>query len=424
MQACCLQQHAATTVHKVATKSFLLPDLPISQCLPYSLKDQQLLNGNVPQPLDWLRAWRACKATASFEGAVSFYQTDDFARGCRRRTSSRSLRCMIIVMHWAVRKLRKERLMAATSISVSVDDRKDHRLVRYRCSFLPQGTGPRAQEIDSNNGHAVQDPNNDREQEPASFNSIEDWCRAPPVVQEGLLGVYRLGGDVAENTLESHDQDKSDSMASSIHTVLEQGCRDPDGCLDNEALDAIRKRIHHFASDQGPSVMKCSKIIASDPRLPNIVWASYDPAHQVRNAFKDPLSAEPEFNQQWERLFGHSKSLVPLIQNSEVWKARLIAAQRAVCEQHGSQGGIDKIMRNLSIAKHRFDSAGTPMFKYCCAIRAIALVCGMQAADEAFACFGLCLVVFFDGLNVLIIAFSSQIVAGLGAKFTEFAEEG
>ena len=77
MQACCLQQHAATTVHKVATKSFLLPDLPISQCLPYSLKDQQLLNGNVPQPLDWLRAWRACKATASFEGAVSFYQTDE-----------------------------------------------------------------------------------------------------------------------------------------------------------------------------------------------------------------------------------------------------------------------------------------------------------------------------------------------------------
>ena len=44
---------------------------------------------------------------------------------------------MIRVMHWAVKTLRKKRLSEATSISLSVDDRKEYRLVRYRCDVPP-----------------------------------------------------------------------------------------------------------------------------------------------------------------------------------------------------------------------------------------------------------------------------------------------
>ena len=63
---------------------------------------------------------------------------------------------MILVMHWAVRKQRKEILKNALSISISVDDRKDFRLVRYRCSLNPeaQGSGLRAQ-ADSMQEHAL-----------------------------------------------------------------------------------------------------------------------------------------------------------------------------------------------------------------------------------------------------------------------------
>ena len=42
---------------------------------------------------------------------------------------------MIQVMHWVVRSQRKKLLLNAQSVSVSVDDRADFRLVRYRCSY-------------------------------------------------------------------------------------------------------------------------------------------------------------------------------------------------------------------------------------------------------------------------------------------------
>ena len=65
MQACCVHAHSKTFVHQVAMKVFLAPDTPISQCLPYSIQHQNLFSGNVPQPADWLRAWRACRTASS-----------------------------------------------------------------------------------------------------------------------------------------------------------------------------------------------------------------------------------------------------------------------------------------------------------------------------------------------------------------------
>ena len=42
---------------------------------------------------------------------------------------------MIQIMHWVVKCKRKKILLHAESISVSVGDRADFRIVRYRCSF-------------------------------------------------------------------------------------------------------------------------------------------------------------------------------------------------------------------------------------------------------------------------------------------------
>ncbi|CAE7834371.1 unnamed protein product [Symbiodinium sp. CCMP2592] len=88
MQACCIHAHSKTFVHQVATKVYLAPDTPISQCLPYSIKHQHLFSGNVPQPADWLRAWRACRTASSFKGAVKFYSTEDFAAGRNTKLDS------------------------------------------------------------------------------------------------------------------------------------------------------------------------------------------------------------------------------------------------------------------------------------------------------------------------------------------------
>lgn len=160
-------------------------------------------------------------------------------------------------MHWAVRKQRKEILKNALSISISVDDRKDFRLVRYRCSLNPeaQGSGLRAP-ADSMQEHALAGLLPDVG--PGGL-SLEDWSKIDPFVYDGLLGVYRLGGDVAENTLESHDHDKSDSMAKSILEVIRRACLDPDGDLDQESFAMIQSKVQHFASDQGPSAISVAR---------------------------------------------------------------------------------------------------------------------------------------------------------------------
>ena len=81
MQASCIRQHAASTVHRVAQNLYLSPDRPLSELLPYDLKDQVLFGGNVPQPEHWLRAWSACRNVTSFRSAVKQFQTEDYASG-------------------------------------------------------------------------------------------------------------------------------------------------------------------------------------------------------------------------------------------------------------------------------------------------------------------------------------------------------
>ncbi|CAE7456312.1 Cdkl4 [Symbiodinium sp. CCMP2592] len=174
-------------------------------------------------------------------------------------------------------------------------------------------------------------------------------------------------------------------MADSIGIVIDRACQDPEGKTDEESCSRLKLHLRHFAADQCTSARKCGRLLVTGGQYPNLVWVSHDPAHQVRIAYPDPLHAMPEFQDQWERLFAPGKgkhALIPDIQNSEVWKARLMAAQQEVLRLHGSQAGVEKVIRALSFSQPRFDSSATPMLKYLCMIRAMAVLCAMQAADE------------------------------------------
>ena len=290
------------------------------------------------------------------------------------------LKNMILVMHWAVKERRLDRLLQSTSISISIDDRKDYRIVRYRCNLpRPESTvqGPRSN---------VQPGEVSIESHAALPSSLEDWSATPALAASGILGVYRVGADVAENTLESHDMDKSEAMSKTLLEIVKRACQNPDGESDSTAVDHICRSIRHFASDQGPNVAKVGKLLASGGKLKNLVYLSFDAAHQIRIASKDPLQALPDFEKQWSRLFSGRNALLPAIHHSKVWQTKLLACERMILKAHGSQGGLDRAVQSLSFAAHRFDSAATPLFKFCSLIRAIALLCGMQAADVAGLC--------------------------------------
>lgn len=286
---------------------------------------------------------------------------------------------MIQIMHWVVKSNRKTALLKADSISISVDDRGDFRMMRYRCSYVSPDVFHHVKACFGPAAPAA---------ERLAENRLEDWCSIDPVFVEGVLGVVRNGRNVAENTIAEHDRDKSEKMAESMMEALKDVCVDMDGNLDEEAFHQICSKVQHYASDQGAAAAKCGQLLSQQsqqsqqPQL-KLIWVSADMAHQVRIATKDPLHAVEGFQVQWDRLFSGRHALVPDIQHSEVWRSRLIAAQKEVLRSCQTQGAdVNKVLQTFSFAKQRFDSTATPMLKYCCMVRAIALVCAMQAGDD------------------------------------------
>jgi hypothetical protein len=222
--------------------------------------------------------------------------------------------------------------------------------------------------------------------------SLKEWAEMGQLIHEGVLGVFRSGGSAETNTIESHDIDKSQSMADSILAVSRRAFEDLEGDVDEDGLQQFLQQVRHFAADQGTAAQKCGQILANHEAFTNLVWVGQDPAHQVRIASKDPLHANENFGEQWQRLFNERHALIPDIQNSEVWKSRLLAAQNYVLQTVGEQGaGLQTVMRTLSFAKQRFDSTATPMMRYCCMIRAIAIMCAMQACDAPSSAFNIVL---------------------------------
>ncbi|CAE8637854.1 unnamed protein product, partial [Polarella glacialis] len=350
MQACCLRQHSRSTVHRVAEKYFFAPEIPVSSALPYQLGGQDLLKGNVPQPADWLRAWQACQTSTSFAGAEKHYRTQAFIDGRPTHVKRKALTRMISAMQEAVRCCRRERLRAAQSLSVNMDDRKDYLLLEYSVD-IPSST--------------------------SETDSLEqsDLASLPASSAEGVLGIRHLRGD-----LPYHDADKSANMTATVVEMIEEACADWNGKVDAGLLQHVTNIFRHYSSDQGSSAAKCGHLLPE--KFPNHVWSSYDPAHQLRIASRDPLHAVPEFDAQWHRLFGGRHALVPDIKNSDLWRSKLIACEQYVLERREQHGGnVKAILKHLSFAKQRFDSIADPMMKYCVLIVSIAMLLAKQAAD-------------------------------------------
>ena len=344
MQASCIKQHAGCTVHKVATQAFLEPDRPVSEHLQDHPDDDALLRGNVPQPADWLRAWRTCRTLTSFCSAEAIQRTEAYIRGASTGSTGTSvtrkqLPQLVEVMAEVVRARIREFLRASWSISISIDDRKDYRIIRFRCDASRSGS------------------------------------------KEGILAVFRQGGTASTAEIEDFDDDYSQKMCDSVLLAIDQISTPRKSAMDVALRDHIRGSIRHYVSDAGPGSKRCGHMLAH--QLPNLIWCSRDPAHAVRIAARDPLHAVQRFNDQWESLFNGRHALVPDVMNSDVWRAKLVACQRRVVLTKGSQGpsGLETVLRHMSFAKQRFDSYAEPLRKVCCMLRAITMLLCHVAAD-------------------------------------------
>ena len=341
MQAHTLDQHSMNEAHKMAMDIYLCPETPVSELLAESrpVQDDELFKGSVPQPADWLRAWRHLKEAMSFRSCEKISGTENFVQtGVAKGSDRRTVKALQAIIVEGKREQKRQWLRAASSIAILVDDRGAWKVLRFRC--------------DHGGGY-----------------------------KEGLLRVLYRGGDgVIE--VERWDDDFCKRESESIIQCLRDFCTSAVSGFDEGLFDHLRSAVHIYVSDGCPAALKTGRMLKTS-LLSGIAFMIRDPAHAIRIAARDPLHAEERFGEFWRRVFDSKHALVRDIECSDQIRAKFESCQERVLKIMGSQGGgLKSVLKHLSAAKQRFESFASPARRYCLLLNSLALLLALIATDQ------------------------------------------
>ena len=341
LQASHLAQHAGWQSHKLALDIFLAVDTPVREVIADAalLSEQELLKGSVPQPADWLRAWRYMKEGASFRRASRFCTTEEYIHGICPAPSRKVVKALPEVMVEKIREDKRNWLKQAVAVALLVDDRGAYKLVRFRCDH---GT---------------------------SFKT-------------GVLGVAHRGGCGGVTPLERWDDDFCEREAETVMQVIKRFCTSNVHGVDEGLLNHLKECVRVYVSDGCAAVLKTGRVL-KHTHFRNLGLIVRDPAHAIRIAARDPLLAEEKYGHFWTEMFDSKHALVRDVQSSDQFRAKLESCQDRVKEVLGSQGGgLQSILRHMSAAKQRFESFASPARRYCLMLNALALLLAVVASDS------------------------------------------
>ena len=345
LQAEHLKQHACPDAHKLAVQAFLRPDEPVHLVLQGSHSDDRLLAGAVPQVVDWLRAWRWTREGDSWASAERHAFTEHWIDQlrCQSVVKRRAVRSMAMVMREVIRAKKREWVRASTCISISFDDRKAHKLVKFTCDVPLRHRGAPSQ--------------------------------APWV--SGIIGCL---DKVHGETLETMDDDYAEQTSVKIMDMIDKFAT-PLGMTsrDDEVYNKFRLATRSIVVDG--ALLKSARLLRAN-FLKSVVIIARDPAHMVRTAVSEPWIRTGRFEEQHRMLFSGKHALIKDVQHSEVLQARLQACQEDVLQERGSQGGgLVNVLRHFSFAPHRWESFAAPRRQYCCMLVAMFKCLGGIAGD-------------------------------------------
>lgn len=268
LQAESLAQHVHTDAHKIAVAAFLKPDAPVRIILQGSIEDDQLLAGAVPQPSDWLRAWRAARSREAWKAAAETARTEDFIVGIRDcGVQARALQRMAEIIREVVRQQKRTWILESSSIFLGLDDRNGYKLVRFKCDV------PAAKLLEG------------------------------PCTRSGILGCVQC---LKGATLEELAEDYSSRTADEVMKVVGAFCRPLGETRDDAVYDKIVSATKGIVADK--ALQKAGHMLKLK-YLPNVRVLLRDPAHMIRLACKEPLHRTGRFEEQYKRLFSDQHAL-------------------------------------------------------------------------------------------------------------------
>ena len=340
LQAEHVKQHAHYDLHKVAVAAFLRPDEPVRFAMQATLDDDRLLHGAVPQPADWLRAWRAARTPQSWQAAAKAAQTEHFAHQVRpRAVQPRTIQSMALIQREVIRERKRSWIRECSSISLRFDDRNGYKLVRFQCDA------------------------------PAS-------ARLEILARRGILGCVDCLRAV---TLTDLAEDYAERTSREVVRLVRLFCTPLSDVVDEGLCDKFLKSVKAIVAD---GALQKTGLLCKLRAMLNVVLVLRDPCHMIRIAVQEPLIRTGNFEKQHRRLFQDKHALIKDLQNSRLWQGRLEHCQRHIVRMDGCQGGrVKHIMRHFCFAPQRFESFADPRRKYACTLVAVALMLADMAGD-------------------------------------------
>jgi len=143
---------------------------------------------------------------------------------------------------------------------------------------------------------------------------------------------------------------------------------------DEELLAAITRNTCVFSADAASDEQVAAKEAERTALLPNLKYRNRDRAHASRRVVQRPWFADTYFTDIYVRFVG-KLSFMHTIQHSYVQKLNYQEHQGALPER------ILLIQRDLSLARHRFDSCSKPLAVECLTMHALTMT-AVQAYTE------------------------------------------
>ena len=302
------------------------------------LGDNALLKGHVPQVQEWLDAWAESTEQIAFRKQARLAGK----RLVRTRRNLRQVRRkQLKVMAECRRRHIRQMLRKAQFISLSMDERKYQKIVRFRCD------APRE-----------------------------------PYVHRGILGVMALERSAVGEFEEDHalvGVRKIDAFLNTFCTPLVKANQPL--AVDIELKDHILKCTRALAAD-GASKERRALLLAAEEVFPNIVVLIRDAAHILRIAVRDPLHLDDLYGEVWTELFDKRHALVPDVMNSKKWQDLLQNIQKDLLRISGEDQPLAVLLKHLSFAKQRFESSADPMAKVAFLLLPLATMLALIASDD------------------------------------------
>ena len=294
LQAEHVKQHGHQDCHKVSVQAFLRPGEVVTNWLQRDHMDDALLSGAVPQPPDWLRAWSAARELDSWTAASRMAHTEHFIASIRPKpVQRRSFQQMVLVMREVVREQKRQWIRDCSSISISFDDWKGVKAVKWKCDTPLIHVGAVVGEIN--------------------------------YARHGILGCFEPLRDAA---LEDMSQDYAQRTCVTImQMVANFATHLVGGAIDTGIVDEFKKSATSLIVDG--ACLKVGRLLKLN-HLPNVKMILRDPAHTIRTACQEPLIRSGRFEEQRKRLFSSRHALLKDLRFSECWQARLRACQKLI----------------------------------------------------------------------------------------------